>query len=192
MGKIFAKRGRLRAHEFLKKHDVFHISDGEYGKICKILEQNFAGIVLGRCRDGIEANIIPISELCDIESAVPLSLGYFGEIVYRNGKTWHRTGFYGFIDHRARVWCCGKIDDSIPYNGEFFYPYCIEPAFETLFFVKHAKLFRDENGVPGLIITPHVLFRLKILRKLLLKNLFSFAARFEKTKKLTQIKIGNP
>ncbi|MDR0679872.1 MAG: hypothetical protein LBF42_02455 [Puniceicoccales bacterium] len=186
---FLARRARFRCREFLKKHDIFRLSAEEYTKDCRIFEQNFAGIVLGRCLDGVEVKIIQVDSLDDMGNAAPLSLGYFGEIVYRRNGIWQGTGFYGFIDHRSRVWCCGKIEDSLLYNGEYFFPYCIEPVFETLFFVKHTKLTRDENGAPSLIVTPHTPFKLPFLRKPLIKILRSFAKRFEKTKNLSLIKI---
>ncbi|MDR1255400.1 MAG: hypothetical protein LBJ94_00515 [Puniceicoccales bacterium] len=188
---FFVWHGRSRARGFLKKYDIFHISRGEYLRNCRIFEQNFAGIVLGRCVSGVEAKIIQINGLQNIEEAAPLSLGYFGEIVYKRENIWEATGFCGFIDHCDRAWCCGKIEDSIPHGEEYFYPYCIEPVFEELFFVKHAKLIGDRDGKPSLLITLRIPFKLKFLRKFLEKILFSFANGFEKTKKLSHIGIGH-
>jgi acyl-CoA synthetase (AMP-forming)/AMP-acid ligase II len=161
-------------------------------KDCKVFEQNFAGIVLGRCVSGITAKIVRADGSRNIASAIPLSLGYFGEIVYGRNANWHRTGFYGFIDHRDRVWCCGKIEDSIYFNGEYFYPYCIEPVFETLFFVKRARLAKSESGAPTVEITLRPAFGSSILKRHFLERLRSFASRFEKTKKLAGIKVIDP
>jgi hypothetical protein len=134
--KILTGCRRARAREFLKKHDIFHISSSEYLKDCKFGEQNFAGGVLGRCRSGIAAKIVQIDGSCDIAAAAPLPRGYFGGMVYGEGASWHKPEVYGFIDHCDRVWCCGKIEDSIFFGGEYFYPHCIEAIFETLFFIK--------------------------------------------------------
>lgn len=180
---------RPRAREFLQKHDIFRIADGEYLKDCKVFEQNFAGVVLGRCVNGATVKIVQADGSRNVAGAIPLPLGYFGEIVYGRDASWRRTGFYGFIDHRDRVWCCGKIEDSICFNGEYFYPYCIEPIFETLFFVKRARLAKDGNGAPTVEITLRHAFGSTILKKHFLERLRSFASRFEKTKKLAGIKI---
>jgi hypothetical protein len=182
---------RPRAYEFLKNHDVFYIAPAEYLRECRIFERNFAGIVLGRCANGVEIKIMGTDEMRSPNCADMLPLGCFGEIAYKKNEVWQKTGFYGFIDDRDRVWCCGKIENTVFYGGEYFYPDCIAPAFETLFFVKSAKLIKREESAPGLAVKLRLPFRLKFLRKILAANLRSFADRFEKTKKLSSIAIEN-
>jgi hypothetical protein len=190
LGDIFSKKcKRLRACEFLKKHNVFHIDPAEYLRECRIFERNFAGVVLGRYIRGVNGKIVDANAVHDVKTATTLPLGHFGEIVYGSGEIWQRTGFYGFVDNCDRVWCCGKIEDSIFYRGEYFYPNCIEPVFETLFFVKSAKLAMDEKNAPTIVVTLYYPFELKFLRRHIANSLASFAGKFEKTKKLARVRI---
>lgn len=187
--KIYVKHLRSRANSILHKYPVFHINDQEFLDRCLVLEQNFAGIVLGYCIDGVKAKIIRAHSLCDPREADSLSLGHFGEIVYQYKDKWIKTGLYGFFDQCSRIWCCGKISDTLWYNGEYFYPYCIEPVFENLIFVKSARLLKQKNGSPILEVRLRSLFKFKILESFLQRNLYSFASRFEKTRLLTKINI---
>ncbi|MDE6432249.1 MAG: hypothetical protein K2L13_02530 [Opitutales bacterium] len=188
---FYSKFLRKRANIILKNFPIFHLSTEEYLQHCSVLERNFAGIVLGYPNPDIVIKIISMQKKCELEDAEPVPLGYFGEIVYcQHKQSWRATGLCGFADQRGRIWCCGDIDCIVEYDGEAYFPYCIEPIFENLFFIRKAELIRTLVGEPGLkiwIIRPlNCRFLQKYWKNLVLK----FANRFEKTKRIREIFIN--
>ncbi len=178
------KSFRRRADTFLKKFPIFFISIKEFLTRCLVLEQNFAGIVLGYPRSNITVKIIAINNVEDVSDEKSLPMGYFGEIVYKIDEIWYKTNVCGFTDQCSRIWCCGDINNIVHFNGEDFFPYCIEPVFETLIFVKQATLCANKTGYPVLKVKLKKFFHFGCLRKFFIKNLYSFARKFEKTKNI--------
>ena len=182
---LYAKFLRKSANIILKKFPIFYLSAQEYFQACRTLERNFAGIVLGHPLPGVVIKIISLKNDSSLADAKSVPLGYFGEIVYfQNKQPWCRTELCGFADQRGRIWCCGDIDDIVEYDNEAFFPSCIEPVFENLFFVKKASLTSGANGKPALKIRLKGIFRCKIFRKYCQRSLRKFANRFAKTKQL--------
>lgn len=186
---LYAKFLRKRANVILKNFPVFQLTAEEYFRYCYVLERSFAGIVLGRPNPDVELKIIPLDSRYEkLEDARPVPLGYFGEIVYHpNKKIWQETALCGFADQRGRIWCCGEINDIVTYNNEIFYPYCIEPVFEDLFFVRNAQLIRLPNGQPGIKIFLRKPFHWKIFHKLWNNIVLKLASRFEKTRPIREV-----
>lgn len=185
---LHSKFLRKRANIILKKFPIFHLSAEEYFQHCYVLERNFAGIVIGYPNPDVVIKIVPIHRQCELIDAESVPLGYFGEIIYhQNKQNWQSTRLCGFADQRGRIWCCGDIGDIVEFDGETYFPYCIEPVFESLFFVHKAKLIRSENGEPRLKISVTKPLNYKFLQKYWENLLLKFAKRFEKTKKINKL-----
>jgi acyl-CoA synthetase (AMP-forming)/AMP-acid ligase II len=122
-----------------------------------------AGICIGRPASGMEVSIIAISDevISHWHDELPLPVGKVGEIAVKapwvspayfqkpeatsfakiadaDGTFWHRMGDVGYIDHKGRLWFCGrKSHRVITPSGTLFTIPC-EAVFNA-----HAGVFRS-------------------------------------------------
>lgn len=189
---------RRIADDIYVKFPFFHISRSEFYSKCLPLQRCGAGIVLGYPCEEFEARVIDPHPLKNSTAKYAnLPLGHFGEIVFRrkNISKFIHTAMYGFFDQRGRIWCCGKIDRTVLWNGRKYFPYCIEPLFEHLWWVKCAKFgaTRDKAGDTKLQITVYprigIGFFIGLFRKHFAKKLSAFAKTFRITSDLDRFSI---
>jgi hypothetical protein len=188
---------RSIADEVYKDFPFFYLSPNEFRDRCWILQCCGAGIVLGYAKESFDARIIQVPEKgnfgCDYKM---LPLGHFGEIVFKNSvlPAFTHTELYGFMDQRARIWCCGKIADTVVLNGKKYFPHCIEPIFEQLWWEKRAKLGILKRGsATELVITisPRKFLYpfIKVFEKFFLTKLENFSKKFKITSNIKSFAI---
>ncbi|MDR2603073.1 MAG: hypothetical protein LBC11_00730 [Puniceicoccales bacterium] len=188
---------RSIADEIYKSFPFFHLSPKEFRDRCWILQCCGAGIVLGYVKENFDARIIQISEKNDFgHSYEMLPLGHFGEIVFKTSVSsgFTHTGLYGFMDQRDRIWCCGKISDTVILNGKKYFPYCIEPLFEWLWWGKRAKLGTLKRGSAielAIAISPRKFLYpfIKVFEKFFLTKLENFSKKFKITSNIKSFSI---
>ena len=185
------------------KFPFFQLSTEEFRRRCLPLQRCGAGVVLGYPDEGFEVRVIAV---CDGEnpplerSHENLPLGHFGEIVFRGMSflSFTHTEYYGFFDQRGRVWCCGKITDTVSRDGRKYFPHCIEPLFERLWWVRSAKFgsATDEFGATALQISvsPRKFLwpLVKFFEKFFLRRLKTFSQRFKVTANFEKFLIAKP
>jgi acyl-CoA synthetase (AMP-forming)/AMP-acid ligase II len=188
---------RSVADEIYKNFPFFYLSPREFRDRCWILQCCGAGIVLGYGKENFDVRIIQVSEKNDLgRSYEMLPLGHFGEIVFKNSGSpaFTHTGLYGFMDQQARIWCCGKIADTVVFNGKKYFPHCIEPLFEQLWWVKQAKLGslkRESNIELAITIFPRKFLYpfIKVFEKFFLTKLENFSKKFKITSNIKSFSI---
>ncbi|MDR1890826.1 MAG: hypothetical protein LBQ23_01405 [Puniceicoccales bacterium] len=185
------------ADEIYKDFPFFYLSQKEFRDRCWILQCCGAGIVLGHAKENFDARIIQVSENKDLGHTYEmLPLGHFGEIVFKDSASseFTHTGSYGFMDQRDRIWCCGKIADTVEIDGKKYFPFCIEPLFEQLWWVAGAKFGSVKRGndiglamtiFPRKFLYPFV----KIFQKFFLKKLKKFSKKFKITSNIESFSI---
>ena len=190
--KYCVKRFRKIPHEIYNKYDFFELDDDEFLKRCYILQRCGAGIVLGRPKEGYDVRIVELEHSRrGVYQNVPL--GRFGEICYKtvSGAEFIHTALYGFYDQCGRIWCCGPIEKTATVNDKRYFPYCIEPLFERIWWVASCKFFPDmsfigHDGRGVVITTMPALFRIiPFLKKYFIRRLQRFADRFPITQDLS-------
>jgi acyl-CoA synthetase (AMP-forming)/AMP-acid ligase II len=180
---------RSVADEIYKNFPFFYLSPREFRDRCWILQCCGAGIVLGYGKKNFDVRIIQVSEKNGLERSYEmLPLGHFGEIVFKNSDSpaFTHTGLYGFMDQRARIWCCGKIADTVVLHGKKYFPHCIEPLFEQLWWGKRAKLRSLKRGNDielAITIFPRKFSYplIKVFEKFFLTKLENFSKKFKIT-----------
>jgi acyl-CoA synthetase (AMP-forming)/AMP-acid ligase II len=128
-----------------------------------------------------------------------LPLGHWGEIIFRkSGRAeFTHTGLYGFFDQRGRIWCCGRISDTIFLGGQRYFPHCIEPLFERLWWVERAQLkcTGEAKGQKTLQICaiPRMLLRwpVKIFENFFLEKMEAFSRKFRISSAVKKFAIKN-
>ncbi|MDR2737978.1 MAG: hypothetical protein LBB18_03505 [Puniceicoccales bacterium] len=182
---------RKIANKIYGKFPFFSLGSREFFDRCLALQRCGAGIVLGRAKSGFEARVIEIrgSEANSMEHSYEnLSLGHFGEIVFRpiNCQKFTHTGMCGFFDQRGRIWCCGPIARTLHLRGERYFPFCIEPLFERLWWVSRAKLVAVGAEAVTIAVNPKILLFpvVKIFEKFFLRKLETFSKKFRITSTL--------
>ena len=146
MERIFSwwkySKHRKIARAFYKNFPFFELLREEFLDRCLILQRCGAGIVLGYVKDHYAVIIADIDQQKNgVLENVPL--GRFGEIVFKKHEDseFRHTGNYGFFDQCGRVWCCGPIERAVELDGKKYFPYCIEPLFERIWWISSAKFF---------------------------------------------------
>jgi acyl-CoA synthetase (AMP-forming)/AMP-acid ligase II len=189
---------RSVADEIYKDFPFFYLSPREFRDRCWILQRCGAGIVLGYGKENFDVRIIRVPEKDDLGCSYEmLPLGHFGEIVFKNSVSpaFIHTGLYGFIDQRARIWCCGKISDAVLLNGRKYFPHCIEPLFEQLWWGKRAELRALKQGsdielvitiFPRKFLYPFI----RVFEKFFLTKLENFSKKFKITSNIKNFSIG--
>ncbi|MDR2779346.1 MAG: hypothetical protein LBB16_03640 [Puniceicoccales bacterium] len=189
---------RSIADEIYKDFPFFYLSPKEFRDRCWILQCCGAGIVLGYAKENFDVRIIRVfgDESCECKYEM-LPLGHFGEIVFRDSTLpdFTHTGLYGFIDQRGRIWCCGRISDTIDVDGKKYFPYCIESLFEQLWWIKYAQLGSEKRGnciELTITIFPRKFLHLlvKTFEKLFLAKLKNFSKKFKLTSNIKSFSIG--
>ncbi|MDR1433273.1 MAG: hypothetical protein LBI61_02975 [Puniceicoccales bacterium] len=192
---------RKTASEIYEKFPFFQLPKEEFRNRCLPLQRCGAGIVLGHAKKDFEVRVVAVSSgksFTRVRSHENLPLGHFGEIVFRraNFKNFTHTELYGFFDQRGRVWCCGKIADVVSKGGQEYFPYCIEPLFERLWWVRSAK-FDFVAGKSGEIalrisVSPRrfLLPWVGFFEKIFLKKLEAFSKRFKVTASFEKFRIA--
>jgi hypothetical protein len=189
---------RRIADDIYEKFPFFHIQRREFFSKCLPLQRCGAGIILGYPMDEFEARIVEVSAKKNSAAKYAnLPLGHFGEIVFRRKDElpFVHTGMYGFFDQRGRIWCCGKIDSTVLLNGRKYFPYCIEPLFEHLWWVKRAKFGTalDKSGGTKLQLTVYARMGIglfvNLFKKHFAKKLSEFAKKFRITSELDKFSI---
>lgn len=188
---------RSIADEIYKNFPFFYLSPKEFRDRCWILQCCGAGIVLGYAKESFDARIIEVSEKSDPgRSYEMLPLGHFGEIIFKNSvlPAFIHTGLYGFMDQRARIWCCGKIADTVVIDGKKYFPHCIEPIFERLWWVRRVKLGTLKRGSAielAITISPRKFSYpfIKVFEKLFLTKLEKFSKKFKITSDIKSFAI---
>lgn len=179
------RRFRKVAHEIYKQYDFFELDDDEFLKRCYVLQRCGAGIVLGHPKNGYDVRIVELEHSqCGIYENVPL--GRFGEICYKSGSNvkFTHTKLYGFCDQRGRIWCCGPISMTAIVDGKRYFPYCIEPLFERIWWVVRCEFYPDMSSFGhdgrGVVITtiPGVFCTIPFFKKYFMWRLQRFADRF--------------
>jgi acyl-CoA synthetase (AMP-forming)/AMP-acid ligase II len=194
---------RRVANEIYKNFPFFYLSRKEFITRCLPLQRCGAGIVLGHVKSNFKSLVIQATEdgvSTSTRVYENLPLGHFGEIVFKKEKSqdFTHTGLYGFFDQRGRVWCCGNITDTIHLNGKKFFPYCIEPLFERLWWVKKAHFCGGENETGQLslqisVVPKSLLFPMvKLCEGYFIKKLQQFSQRFQITSHLDIFSIKPP
>ena len=137
----------------------------------RLSEQGF-GICVGRPVRGIDVRIIsirdtPIEQWTD---ALVLNEGEIGEITVRgdivtsgyferpvhdanskipqDGRTWHRMGDLGWMDHKGRIWFCGRKSHRVITAGKTLFTIPCEAIFNN-----HPAVFR--SALVGVGQPPH-------------------------------------
>jgi hypothetical protein len=188
---------RGTANEIYKDFPFFYLSPKEFRDRCWILQCCGAGVVLGYGKENFDIRIIQVFEKNDHKCSYEvLPLGHFGEIVFKNSASpaFTHTGLYGFMDQRARIWCCGKISDTVVLNGKKYFPHCIEPLFEQLWWGKRAKLRslkRGNNVELAIAISPRKFLYpfIKVFEKFFLTKLENFSKKFKITSNIKSFSI---
>lgn len=146
MERIFSwwkySKHRKIARAFYKNFPFFKLPREEFSDRCLILQRCGAGIVLGYVKDHYAVIIADIDQQKNgVLENVPL--GRFGEIVFkkREDSEFRHTGNYGFFDQCGRVWCCGPIERTVELDDKKYFPYCIEPLLERIWWISSAKFF---------------------------------------------------
>lgn len=195
--KYCIRRFRKVAYNIYKQYDFFELSDSEFMQRCYILQRCGAGIVLGYPKNGYDVRVVELTKACQgIYENVPL--GRFGEICYKrdNGAEFIHTALYGFCDQRGRIWCCGPIEKTATVNDKRYFPYCIEPLFERIWWVSCCEFYPDMSFLGydgrGIVITiiPGLLRIVPFFKKYFMLRLQRFADRFPITQGLS-IVINN-
>jgi hypothetical protein len=195
MGGCKGKNFRKIADEIYGKFPFFAIAQSEFLSRCLALQRCGAGIVLGYGKSGFDVRVIavPGEEMEDrVDTYKNLPLGHFGEIVFSQSGTspFSHTGLYGFFDQRMRIWCCGKIEDTAFSGGRRYFPYCIEPLFERIFWVERAKFChvkdKEGNALLRMSIVPVKIFLplVKNFRRYFHRKLEKFAKKFAISKNI--------
>ncbi|MDR1233142.1 MAG: hypothetical protein LBJ75_02695, partial [Puniceicoccales bacterium] len=169
----------------------------EFRDRCWILQCCGAGIVLGYGKENFDVRIVEVSEKNDLRRNYEmLPLGHFGEIVFKNSGSpaFTHTELYGFMDQQARIWCCGKIVDTVVFNDKKYFPHCIEPLFEQLWWVKQAKLRSLKQGSdiePTITIFPRKFLYpfIKVFKKFFLAKLENFSKKFKITSNIKNFSV---
>jgi hypothetical protein len=196
-----AQKFRRIADEIHKKFSFFHLDGWEFVRRCMALQRCGAGIVLGYADDDFDVRIVAVEKNtanCEKNAASyeNLPIGNFGEIVFRKSVNFTHTGLYGFFDQRARVWCCGEISRTFFFHSKRYFPYCIEPLFEELWWVKLARLSAKNDGSGGteplIAVDPIDLMRpiTKFFSGNFKKKLAAVAKRFKLTSEITRFRIN--
>lgn len=152
---------------------------------------------MGYAKENFDVRIIRVSEKNDHGCSYEmLPLGHFGEIVFKDSvlPAFTHTGLYGFMDQRTRIWCCGKIADTVVINGKKYFPHCIEPLFEQLWWGKRAKLGTLKRGSAvelAITIFPRKFLYplIKAFEKFFLTKLENFSKKFKITSNIRSFSI---
>ncbi|MDR1595953.1 MAG: hypothetical protein LBR91_03470 [Puniceicoccales bacterium] len=195
---LLSQKFRKIADEIYEKFPFFAIEKSEFITRCLPLQRCGAGVILGYARENFDVRIINCDKTSDeFGTYENLPLGHFGEIVFsqKNASDSTHSGLYGFFDQRGRIWCCGKIAETISVDGKKYFPYCIEPLFERLWWVNRAKL----GYTVTCNITPHIIiFPVKILQpvtkffwKYFSKKLKKFSKKFKITSVMENFLLQN-
>ncbi|MDR1401737.1 MAG: hypothetical protein LBI81_02145 [Puniceicoccales bacterium] len=191
---------RRIADEIYEKFPFFYLPLAEFKSRCLPLQCCGAGIVLGYAESGFEVRIIEVARnsICEIQhSDQNLPLGHWGEIIFRESASheFTHTELYGFFDQRKRIWCCGKIKDTVALDGKKYFPYCLESLFERLWWVRRARLkfTGDAFGPWELQMSvspwPLLLWPIKIFAKFFLRKLKSFSEKFKISSEIQKFSI---
>lgn len=179
---------RKVARAVLRRYPYFSIGMDEFVSCCLILQRYGAGIVLGRPVPGVEVKIISVAPAVCRQDYENLPLGHFGEIFIQ--KCHHqqclRTGLYGFFDQRGRVWCCGPIQQTITYEQQKFFPYCIEPIFKNIPWVRSLSLTMVQGKVMANVQVNN-LFRL--FPQYVKERLMAFSKKFRITSMIRAFRV---
>jgi acyl-coenzyme A synthetase/AMP-(fatty) acid ligase len=137
----------------------------------KLSEQGF-GICVGRPIQSIEVQIISISDdpIEQWSQAFVLNQGEIGEIVVcgdivtsgyferpghdtaskirDNGRIWHRMGDLGWLDHKGRLWFCGRKNHRVIVTDKTLFTIPCEAVFNN-----HPAVYR--SALVGVGMPPH-------------------------------------
>ncbi len=110
-----------------------------------------AGIPLGRPVDGIEVRVVApvetdVGEIC--VSGEHVSHGYIGghgpgaddRHFEADGKSWYRTGDFGYQDATGRLWIVGRAGTAVRQESGSMYPIPLEAMIDELPFVRRSAL----------------------------------------------------
>jgi acyl-CoA synthetase (AMP-forming)/AMP-acid ligase II len=137
----------------------------------KLTEQGF-GICVGRPIQGVVVRIIPINDspIEQWSDSMVLGEGEIGEIavsgdivtasyferpsqdlnskIRGNGCLWHRMGDLGWLDHRGRIWFCGRKSHRVITTDKTLFTIPCEAIFNN-----HPMVFR--SALVGVGMPPH-------------------------------------
>ena len=200
MERIFSlwkySKHRKVARAFYKNFPFFELSKEEFFERCYLLQRCGAGIVLGHVKDHYTAII---SDIDQQENGVfeNVPLGRFGEVVFkkREDAEFRHTGNYGFFDQCGRVWCCGPIERTVELDGKKYFPYCIEPLFERIWWIGRSEFSCVASGEstkylaikvrPKLFVSPFVY----LFRGYFISSVKYFANKFPITSNIDHVEL---
>lgn len=73
----------------------------------------------------------------------------------KDGNIWHRIGDIGYQDAEGRIYFCGRVVDTVQFEGRNLYTYPVEELFNQVKKVKRTALVSTEGGkVPVVVVEP--------------------------------------
>jgi olefin beta-lactone synthetase len=138
-----------------------------------------AGICVGRAFLGVEIFILKRSNdvIHSIDSSILCNPYEVGEIVvasatvtpryfekheqtklakiYHNGKTYHRMGDVGYLDHENNLWFCGRKNHVVDARDKTYYPDCVEIFFNQHPMIEKSALItyqKNNQSFPAIVI----------------------------------------
>jgi hypothetical protein len=190
---------RRVADGIYEKFPFFYMEKSEFICRCLQLQSCGAGLALGYAREGFDVRIVAVPDgqspiAANIYENLPT--GYFGEIIFKDksAEEFAHTSLYGFFDQRGRIWCCGSIKDTVLIDGKKYFPHCIEPLFERLWWVKRAKLLHTngtkDNGL-RIELTAIKIFSpfIRLFWKYFLGHVEKFSKKFKILERVEEISL---